>query len=100
MTTATTEPWEQVDALDDGRGFVDRSSDRMLQVRGADARRWLGDLVTADVASLPSGSSTLITAHSKSLRKAAAGSPTPQGRPRNPPGACGSGFQSLAAIGP
>jgi folate-binding protein YgfZ len=57
MTTATTEPWEQVDALDDGRGFVDRSSDRMLQVRGADARRWLGDLVTADVASLPTRSS-------------------------------------------
>ena len=57
MTTATTEPWEQVDALDDGRGFVDRSSDRMLQVHGADARRWLGDLVTADVASLPTGSS-------------------------------------------
>ena len=57
MTTATTEPWEQVDALDDGRGFVDRSSDRVLRVRGADARRWLGDLVTADVASLPSGSS-------------------------------------------
>ena len=55
MATATTEPWEQVDALDDGRGFVDRSSDRMLQVRGADARRWLGDLVTADVASLRTG---------------------------------------------
>ena len=57
METATTEPWEQVDALDDGRGFVDRSSDRMLRVRGADARSWLGDLVTADVASLPTGSS-------------------------------------------
>ena len=41
MATATTEPWEQVAALDDGRAFVDRSSDRMLQVRGADARRWL-----------------------------------------------------------
>ena len=57
MTTATTEPWEQVDALEDGRASVDRSSDRMLQVRGPDARRWLGDLVTADVASLPTGSS-------------------------------------------
>jgi folate-binding protein YgfZ len=29
----------------------------MLEVRGADARRWLGDLVTADVASLETGSS-------------------------------------------
>jgi folate-binding protein YgfZ len=57
MATATTEPWDQVDALDDGRGSVDRSSDRMLQVRGSDARRWLGDLVTADIASLRTGSS-------------------------------------------
>ena len=57
MATATTEPWEQVDALDDGRASVDRSSDRMLQVRGADAQRWLGDLVTADVASLRTASS-------------------------------------------
>ena len=52
MATATTEPWEQVDALEDGRASVDRSSDRMLEVHGADARRWLGDLVTSDVASL------------------------------------------------
>ena len=57
MATATTEPWEQVDALDEGRASVDRSSDRMLQVHGADARRWLGDLVTADVATLRTGSS-------------------------------------------
>jgi folate-binding protein YgfZ len=57
MATATTEPWDQVDALDDGRASVDRSSDRMLQVRGSDARRWLGDLVTADIASLGTGSS-------------------------------------------
>jgi tRNA-modifying protein YgfZ len=57
MATATTEPWDQVDALDDGRASVDRSSDRMLQVRGSDARRWLGDLVTADIASLRTGSS-------------------------------------------
>jgi hypothetical protein len=56
MATATTELWEQVDALDDGRGFVDRSSDLMLRVRGTDAQRWLGDLVTADIASLPTGS--------------------------------------------
>jgi tRNA-modifying protein YgfZ len=52
METATTDPWELVDALEDGRAFVDRSDDRALVVRGADARRWLGDLVTADVATL------------------------------------------------
>ena len=57
MATATTEPWEQVDALEDGRASVDRSSDRMLHVRGADARRWLEDLVTADIASLETRSS-------------------------------------------
>jgi tRNA-modifying protein YgfZ len=57
MGTATTEPWELVDALEDGRGFVDRSDDRTLVVRGADARGWLGDLVTADVAGLGRGSS-------------------------------------------
>jgi folate-binding protein YgfZ len=57
METATTEPWEMVEALDDGRGFVDRSEDRAVVVRGADARGWLGDLVTADIASLVPGSS-------------------------------------------
>jgi folate-binding protein YgfZ len=57
METATTEPWELVDALDDGRGFVDRSEERKLAVRGADARGWLGDLVTADVATLERGAS-------------------------------------------
>jgi folate-binding protein YgfZ len=55
METATTGPWERVDALEDGRGFVDRSEDRALIVRGADARGWLGDLVTADVATLRPG---------------------------------------------
>ena len=43
---------EQLRALDEGRAFRDRSSDRVLVVRGNDARRWLGDLVTADVATL------------------------------------------------
>lgn len=46
-----------MDALEEGRASVDRSSDRMVQVHGAAARRWLGDLVTADVASLVPGSS-------------------------------------------
>ncbi len=57
METATTEQWERVDALEDGRGFVDRSQERTLVVRGADARGWLSDLVTADVATLRRGSS-------------------------------------------
>jgi hypothetical protein len=57
METTTTEPWDQVDALEAGRGFADRSGDRMLIVTGADARGWLGDLVTADVATLERGSS-------------------------------------------
>jgi folate-binding protein YgfZ len=57
VETATTGTWEHVDALDDGRGFVDRSKERALIVRGADARGWLGDLVTANVASVRPGSS-------------------------------------------
>ncbi len=57
MQTATTEMWELADALEDGRGSVDRSEERTLSVRGADARGWLGDLVTADVATLDPGGS-------------------------------------------
>jgi tRNA-modifying protein YgfZ len=57
VETDTTEPWQLVDALEDGRGFVDRSEDRALIVRGPDARGWLGDLVTADVATLRPGTS-------------------------------------------
>lgn len=51
MSSVTTIE-EQLRALDEGRAFRDRSQDRMLVVRGGDARRWLGDLVTADVATL------------------------------------------------
>lgn len=50
-----TELWEQVDALDRGGAFADRSTWRKLRVAGPDARRWLGDLLTADVASLEAG---------------------------------------------
>jgi hypothetical protein len=57
MTTATTEPWDQVDALDEGRASVDRSHDACCAWPAADARRWLGDLVTADIASMRPGSS-------------------------------------------
>ncbi len=55
MQNATADPWELVDALDHGRGFIDRSNDRALIVQGPDARGWLGDLVTADVATLEPG---------------------------------------------
>ena len=55
MRTANETTWEQVDALNAGRAFLDRSADRAFIVRGADARRWLGDLVTADVATLRPG---------------------------------------------
>ena len=51
MATVTTIE-EQLRAFEEGRAFRDRSSDRALMVRGNDARRWLGDLVTADVATL------------------------------------------------
>ncbi len=46
----------QIRALDEGRGHV-RSNARVVAVRGADAERWLNDLVTAGVAGLPDGSS-------------------------------------------
>jgi tRNA-modifying protein YgfZ len=65
MRTERGTMWEQVDALDAGRAFRERSSDRAIRVRGADARRWLGDLVTADVATLEPGAarrSLLLTA--------------------------------------
>ena len=46
---------QQVGALDDGRGYVDLSGDRLLRVDGDDAERWLGDLVTASTSSLDVG---------------------------------------------
>jgi folate-binding protein YgfZ len=55
MTTDSTELWEQVNALERGCVFFDRSSWRKLRVAGPDARGWLGDLLTADVASLRPG---------------------------------------------
>jgi folate-binding protein YgfZ len=47
---------EQVRALEDRRGYV-RPDARVVTVRGADADRWLNDLVTAGVAGMPDGSS-------------------------------------------
>lgn len=48
-------PNQELDALEQERAFVDLSSYRKVRVTGSDARAWLHDLVTADVASLESG---------------------------------------------
>ncbi|MGZ4108839.1 MAG: YgfZ/GcvT domain-containing protein [Actinomycetota bacterium] len=47
---------EQVRALEERRGHL-RADARVVTVRGADAERWLNDLVTAGVAGMPEGSS-------------------------------------------
>jgi folate-binding protein YgfZ len=43
---------EQVRALDEGRAFVEQTAVHLTHVSGSEARTWLGDLVTADVATL------------------------------------------------
>jgi folate-binding protein YgfZ len=48
---------EELAALEGGRAFADLSSHRKVRVTGSDARAWLHDLVTADVASLEAGRS-------------------------------------------
>ena len=50
-----TAPADELAALTRGRAAVDLLGYRTVQVTGADARRWLGDLVTTDVASLRPG---------------------------------------------
>jgi tRNA-modifying protein YgfZ len=50
-----TAPADELAALARGRAAVDLSGYRAVQVTGVDARRWLGDLVTTDVASLRPG---------------------------------------------
>ena len=50
-------PQHELDALDEGRAFVDLSAYRKVRVTGTDARAWLGDLITSDVASLEPGAS-------------------------------------------
>ncbi|MGH2539754.1 MAG: YgfZ/GcvT domain-containing protein [Actinomycetota bacterium] len=52
-----TAPTDELTALARGRAWVDLSRHRRVQVTGADARRWLHDLVTTDVASLGAGDS-------------------------------------------
>jgi len=56
-TTVTPELETQMDALVSGRGYAVPPGLRLLLVRGADARRWLGDLITADVAGMDVGAS-------------------------------------------
>lgn len=46
---------EEALALRDGRAFADLSSWRKLRVSGADAGRWLNDLVSAELAALEPG---------------------------------------------
>jgi tRNA-modifying protein YgfZ len=50
-----TDGFGGLEALREGRAAVDVSSWRKLQVRGADARDWLNDLITADIADLEPG---------------------------------------------
>ncbi len=50
-----TAPDAELAALSEGRAAVDLSMYRIVRVRGDDARGWLHDLVTTDVASLRSG---------------------------------------------
>jgi hypothetical protein len=46
---------DELSALDEGRAAVDLSAHRKVLVRGGDARRWLHDLLTTNVASLQPG---------------------------------------------
>ena len=48
-------PFEQLDALEQGRAFAELSWFRRVRVTGADARGWLHDLITTDVDSLRTG---------------------------------------------
>jgi tRNA-modifying protein YgfZ len=48
---------DQVAALDSGRAFADLTMWRKIAVRGADARAWLNDLLSADLGGLEPGSS-------------------------------------------
>lgn len=50
-----TAPADELAALVEGRAAVDLSGFRKVRILGADARRWLHDLLTTDVASLEPG---------------------------------------------
>lgn len=50
-----TAPDAELEALSEGRAAVELSDHRLVRLRGSDARLWLHDLLTADVASLRPG---------------------------------------------
>jgi hypothetical protein len=50
-----TAPDAELEALSEGRAAVELSDHRIVRLRGSDARLWLHDLLTADVASLRPG---------------------------------------------
>ena len=49
------DPADGADALDRGRAYLELTGMRLTYVEGGDARGWLGDLLTSDVASLEPG---------------------------------------------
>jgi tRNA-modifying protein YgfZ len=55
MALSPLELEESIRALGSGAAFVDRSVYRSVAVSGADGRRWLNDLLTADLAAVPRG---------------------------------------------
>ena len=57
MRPLTASPGD-LDALESGRAAVDLSHHRKVRVQGSEARRWLHDLLTADVAALEPGRAT------------------------------------------
>lgn len=55
MTTREVPLDDQLDALRGGRARADLSAWRKVEITGADARRWLDDIVTADLSGLGPG---------------------------------------------
>ncbi len=70
-----------VAALHAGRAFADLSAWRKVHVRGADARGWLNDLLTADVASVAPGEAvrTLLLTATGRLRADVVATPVDDG---------------------
>lgn len=55
MTATTTTDVAQLKAMDEGRAFTELVGHRVIAVTGNDARRWLHDLLTADIEGLARG---------------------------------------------
>ncbi len=56
MPPLTADP-DELTLIREGRAAIPLRGHRLVQVRGGDARRWLHDLVTADIAHLDDGDS-------------------------------------------